>query len=113
MALFFARRDREGRSSESVNPRREALLRAVQKLLTDCFRMRDQGVTYARLAHAQGYADGFVRALIDSGVVSHEEVLALVAETRRSIDGPALGSFRAEPRESTEVPAGASPAVAL
>ena len=44
-----------------------------------------------KLALAQGYADGYMRMLVDAGICGQAELLALVGEVRRGVDGPAVG----------------------
>jgi hypothetical protein len=58
-------------------------------MLADVFRMRNEGSQYAKLARAQGYVDGYMRVLIDSGMTSKAELIGLVAEERERADGPA------------------------
>jgi hypothetical protein len=38
---------------------------------------------YARLSRAHGYADGFMRAMLDAGLVERDELVRLVGDTRR------------------------------
>jgi hypothetical protein len=61
----------------------------LRTMLKDMFRLRRQGVAYARLTRAHGYVDGYMRALLESGLAEQRELLALVAEVRRASDGPA------------------------
>ncbi len=65
------------------------MLAQLRPLLADVFRLRTQGGAYAKLAHAQGCADGYMRALLDGGIVSQRELLAFVAKQREAVDGPA------------------------
>jgi hypothetical protein len=65
------------------------MLENLRTMLRDVFRLRNDGVTYARLARAHGYVDGYMRALLESGVTDKSELLALVAEEREAVDGPA------------------------
>ena len=58
-------------------------------MLQDVFTLRHAGATYSRLARAHGYVDGYMRALLDSGSASRDEILTLVAEERTSVSGPA------------------------
>ena len=39
------------------------------------------------LAYAQGLVDGYMRALLESGVASRNELLAVVREQRTALDG--------------------------
>jgi hypothetical protein len=61
----------------------------VRRMLCDVFAAKASGETYGRLARAHGYVDGYMRALLDLGFVSKEELLELVnGERERS--GPAM-----------------------
>lgn len=65
------------------------MLETLRTMLRDVFRLRNDGVTYARLARAHGYVDGYMRALLEAGIAEKGELLALVAEERQTVDGPA------------------------
>jgi len=69
------------------------MLENLRTMLRDVFRLRNDGVTYARLARAHGYVDGYMRALLESGVTDKSELLALVAEEREAVDGPATATL--------------------
>lgn len=77
-------------TSLSLSAQKAQLLNTLRGLLRDVLRLRREGAAYPKLAAAQGYADGFMRALSDGGVCTHSELLALVAEVRRGVDGPAV-----------------------
>jgi hypothetical protein len=62
---------------------REQLKATVAKLLDEVMKARFDGAAYARLSRAHGYADGYMRALLDAGLIDKRELLALVGETRR------------------------------
>lgn len=72
------------------------MLENLRTMLRDVFRLRNEGVTYARLARAHGYVDGYMRALLESGVADKAELLSLVAEERQSVDGPATAAISAD-----------------
>lgn len=63
---------------------RDALLDTLRTLLHDVMRARFEGTAYAKLARAHGYADGFMRALLDANIVGKDELLTLVSEARKS-----------------------------
>jgi hypothetical protein len=69
------------------------MLETLRTMLRDVFRLRNDGVTYARLARAHGYVDGYMRALLEANVADKAELLALVAEEREAVDGPAIRSL--------------------
>ncbi len=68
----------------------EAIVR-LRKLLRDLFSARYQGVDGVRNARAQGYADGYMAALLASGKISQRDMLEVVAEERARAAGPAAG----------------------
>ncbi len=62
---------------------KEQLKATVAELLEQVLKARFGGTAYARLSRAHGYADGYMAALLDAGIVHKDELLALVSETRR------------------------------
>jgi hypothetical protein len=65
------------------------LLAELRRLLHDVFVARAEGATYSRLARAHGYVDGYMRALLESGLCEKQELLDLVAAERARVHGPA------------------------
>jgi hypothetical protein len=61
----------------------------LRGMLHDVFAARAAGVNYPRLARAHGYVDGYMRALLEGGHATKEELLELVASERTSVSGPA------------------------
>ncbi len=72
-----------------MNITREEAVTRLRKLLRDLFSSRYQGVDGQRAARAQGYADGYMAALLAANVVSQRELLAIVGDERRIAAGPA------------------------
>ncbi len=72
------------------------MLAHLRTLLTDVFRLRTQGAAYAKLAQAQGCADGYMRSMMDVGLVTERELLTFIAEQRRIVDGPATEELSIE-----------------
>jgi hypothetical protein len=66
------------------------LLDGLRTMLRDVFVAKSAGETYARLARAHGYVDGYMRALQDTGLVEKNELLELVAAAREHVSGPAI-----------------------
>ena len=66
------------------------ILTELRTMLRDVFVAKSAGETYARLARAHGYVDGYMRALLETGVVQKDELLALVAAEREHVSGPAM-----------------------
>jgi hypothetical protein len=65
------------------------LIAELQLLLHDVFVARQKGENYPRLARAHGYVDGYMRALLESGQATKQELLELVAAERSRVSGPA------------------------
>jgi hypothetical protein len=75
---------------------KDEMLDNLRSMLQDVFRLRGEGVAYARLARAHGYVDGYMRVLLETGVADKRELLALVADERRRAEGPATGMARTD-----------------
>lgn len=91
--------------SQIQTNRKPQLLSTLRGLLRDVLRLRREGTAHARLAAAQGYADGYMRVLLDGGVCSQSELLVLVAEVRRGVDGPAVTAVAVDADEPATVAA--------
>lgn len=65
------------------------MLQELRRMLRESFTLQHEGGSYAKLARAQGNADGYMRALLDAGHASQRELLALVGEERAAVRGPA------------------------
>jgi hypothetical protein len=65
------------------------MLDNLRVMLRDVFQLRTNGAAYARLARAHGYIDGYMRVLLETGLSDRRELLALVAEERERVSGPA------------------------
>jgi len=61
----------------------EELMDVLRDLLDDVLRARFDGAAYAKLARAHGYADGYMRALMDAGLADRESLIELVGDQRR------------------------------
>ena len=62
----------------------------LRKMLGDVFTAKAQGEAYGRLARAHGYVDGYMRALLELGFVSKDELLDVVNAERERASGPAM-----------------------
>ena len=67
------------------------MLNELKTMLHDVFVARTGGVAYPRMARAHGYVDGYMRALLETGVATKQELLDLVARERSTVAGPATG----------------------
>ena len=70
---------------------KDRMIKTLRGLIQDTCRLRNQGSSYAKLAHSQGYADGYMRVMVDSGVIDTHELVELIRDVRRGVDGPATG----------------------
>ncbi len=77
----------------STNQTKHEMLDNLRAMLKDVFKLRSDGVAYARLARAHGYVDGYMRVLLEAGIADKNELLALVASVREQADGPATGTL--------------------
>lgn len=68
---------------------KDRLLSTLRSLLEANIEERRRGTYGNQFAHGQGYADGYMRCLLEAGLVSSAELLALVQEARRYDGGPA------------------------
>lgn len=62
----------------------------LRSMLADVFAAKATGEAYGRLARAHGYVDGFMKALLDMGVVTKAELLDVVNAERERASGPAM-----------------------
>ena len=62
----------------------------LRSMLSDVFTAKERGETYGRLARAHGYVDGYMRALLELGVASKDELLEVVNAERERSSGPAM-----------------------
>jgi len=65
------------------------MLRELEKMLHDVFAARAAGTTHPRMARAHGYVDGYMKAMLETGMADKKELLGLVARQREKVDGPA------------------------
>ncbi len=66
------------------------VLSELRGMLSDVFAAKAAGQTYAKLARAHGYVDGYMRALLDTDIVTKGELLEVVGGEREKASGPAL-----------------------
>ena len=72
------------------------LIAELQGLLHDVFVARIKGESHPRLSRAQGYVDGYMRVLLESGQATQKELLELVAAERARVSGPATREIAGE-----------------
>lgn len=61
----------------------EELIERVRELFHQALEARFAGVPQATRTRAQGYADGYMRALLDAGLVEQRTLLAVIGGERR------------------------------
>jgi len=67
--------------------RKDEMIDVLKGLLRDVLKARFDGAQYAKLSRVHGYADGYMRALIDAGLFDQKELVTLVgAERQRFVD---------------------------
>ncbi len=64
---------------------KSALLARVRSLVADVTRARFAGGAYAKMMRAHGYADGYMAALLDAGLVERAEMLRIVGSARADV----------------------------
>jgi hypothetical protein len=79
---------------------KQQMLSELDILLRNMLDLRSKGSAYAHLSRAQGMVDGFMMALIDSGIATRQEVLDVVRSTRTALDGPGSRKLTRDEAES-------------
>jgi hypothetical protein len=74
----------------------DEMISELRIMLRDMFAASVSGAGGARLARAHGYVDGFMRAIIDMGISTKSELLAVVVAERERFAGPALRELERE-----------------
>jgi len=59
-----------------------ALVQVLRSLLTEVFTAQVAGSNHHKLVRAFGYADGFMRAVLEAGIMQKDELLGIVQEER-------------------------------
>lgn len=71
--------------------------RILRNMLQELFEADSKGARRDRLARAHGYADGYMRALVDLKLTTEKELLQLVLEERRKTAQKPQPRLRPEP----------------
>lgn len=79
-----------------ANTSKAEMLAALRALLRETLALQTAGATHPRLSRASGMLDGYMRALLDSGLCTEKELLALVAAERSASFGAATGTLAAD-----------------
>ncbi|MGC4088286.1 MAG: hypothetical protein QM756_10370 [Polyangiaceae bacterium] len=80
-----------------ANQSKAELLDTLRTLLREALKLRQEGATTPKLARTSALVDGYMRALLDAGLASQAELLALVAAERETAAGPATGARGSDP----------------
>lgn len=79
-----------------VKRSKDEMLANLKVMLEDVFRQRREGAVSSKLARTHGYLDGYMRAMLDGGLVGRDELLDMVARERADIAGPATRTLEPE-----------------
>jgi hypothetical protein len=71
---------------------RAEVLDELRNMVRDIIAQATTGASQGRIAQARGYADGYMRALLDLEIATQRELLELVASERTRAFGPAVRS---------------------
>jgi hypothetical protein len=77
----------------AITTSKPEMLENLRVMLRDVLALRASGAAYAKLSRAHGYVDGYMRVLLETGVATKSELLALVSDERSRSDGPATRSL--------------------
>lgn len=66
-----------------VDREQDEVERILRTMLQDLFEVDRRGARGDKLARVHGYADGYMRALVDLGFATQKDLLELVLEERR------------------------------
>ena len=72
----------------------DELKTTLRGLVRKTIETRFSGANYASLAQARGYADGYMRALLDADLIDQKQLLDLVTAERRRFVEEASGLHR-------------------
>lgn len=70
---------------------KDEVLEELRAMFRNVLAAAEVGGSHVRLSRARGNVDGYMRALLDLGVATREELLELIASERERANGPAVG----------------------
>jgi hypothetical protein len=85
---------------------RQALIDTLRRLLGEAFAVHQKGAVGARLGRSYGKADGFMLALIESGLATQQELSRVVVEERTRRLGPGSQTLSAGDTASGDTASG-------
>lgn len=77
----------------STRATKRQMLEGLRRLVREALELREQGTSSPKLSRVQGMIDGTMRVLLDAGLVTQSEMLALVADERARRLGPAVSAL--------------------
>ena len=69
---------------------RMEMMADLRKHLRQCLVAQAEGGSFTKLARAHGFVDGYMRAMLEGGQATKQELLEVVATERARVNGPAL-----------------------
>jgi hypothetical protein len=69
---------------------KDEVLEELRTMFRNVLAASEAGGSHARLSRARGNVDGYMRALLDLGIATREELLELIAAERARVHGPAV-----------------------
>jgi hypothetical protein len=69
---------------------KDEVLEELRVMFRNVLAAAEVGGSHARLSRARGNVDGYMRALLDLGIATREELLGLIAAERQRANGPAV-----------------------
>jgi hypothetical protein len=70
---------------------KDEVLEELRAMFRNVLAAAEAGGSHVRLSRARGNVDGYMRALLDLGIATREELLGLIAAERQRANGPAVG----------------------
>lgn len=86
-------------SKEQNKQTKEEVLQELRTMFRTATEACAAGGSNSRLSHVRGCVDGYMRALLDLGIATRTELLALVATERERLHGPAVGTVESSPSD--------------
>jgi hypothetical protein len=68
----------------------------LRSLLRDALKLHREGAPGSRLGQADGYVDGFIRALVEAGLSDHKAILGVVRDVRAEVSGPPTSAVESD-----------------
>lgn len=72
------------------------MVATLRTLIRRALELNGEGAGCLSLGRAQGYVDGYLRALVDAGILSSKEALGVVSAERVARSGPATQCLSAD-----------------